>query len=101
MRRLLAAGTLALLLTSCSNHHLVPPDGTVTDREHSESWVQLISCGKGCISSIYWPEAWHLEITATHNPGWKGEVEVHQDVFDRCKRGALWPQCSCVPKEDD
>lgn len=88
------------MLAGCGDHP-VPPDGTVTKRHHSDAWTQVISCGKGCVTSIPWPESWTLTITATHNPNWKGDVEVDQDVFNRCKRGALWPQCSCDPEDNE
>jgi hypothetical protein len=83
------------MVSACgSDHHPVPPDGIVTGIDHNDQWVQMMFCGKGCLMPLSHPEDWHLEITATHNHGWKGSVEVDHEVYDRCPLRSVWPDCA-------
>ena len=91
---------LVVLLAGCS----APDHGKVTDRQHTDAWVQIIpgqppicggnppSCTPGMpMQMIPWPESWSIEIT---NGDDSGSRDVDRDTYNKCTVGTMFPECA-------
>lgn len=98
-RRLIATAATCLTVAGCTS---APERGIVTDASHTDAWIQVIPgittcsgnppiCSIGPAQVIPWPESWSLEITAEN--GDHGWLDVTADEYDRCPKGAAFPDC--------
>jgi hypothetical protein len=83
----------ALLLAGCGGDHPVPERGPIVRHDHSpQMWIPT-SCGKGCMTVIYYPENWSVTVRDAVNPKWEGTVNVDAAVYAKCDRPKIWPDC--------
>lgn len=95
--------SLPFTATACGDHP-VPKHGKITKRVHNDEyyyWVPGTTTCSGnppsCVSTPgymeYVPPEWYLGIQDLNNKDWYGEVHVEPEVFAKCRRDMMWPEC--------